>query len=290
MINGLKIIRTIQSTDRFDAYEADYQGRKVFAKEAKTDKTKELLAGLARNSDMVNHFGDKREFKFRAPEIYVLNKDWIVTEWISGGSIDAAVEEHPQSVADILADFMLVFDKETVKKREGFRHIFTKEGLAERMSERLPSTLEAGEMAILTEARQRFDELQKTLVPRWQDADIKPDHIFKDPINTRGYVLVDSEHLSHQWPRFFDLANNFVKFWIRDQKPFSVNLVETFLDKSGIPKGAVFNQFMASVIVRGIALHWEIDYDPGAKSYNIPRAQDLLHRVIEAHNMDDLLY
>lgn len=289
MIDGLKIVSTIQSTDRFDAYEAQLNGQKVFAKKAKSEKTSILLAGLQRNSGLINRFGDQTDFKFRAPKIYALQKDWIVTEWIAGNSLDTTVHKQSQKVANIMTDFFMVFDQEPVKK-EGFRHIFTKEGLVERMNERLSSGLTTGENAILTEARQRFDQLQKTLVPRWQDADIKPDHIFPDPQRTHGFVLIDSEHLSNQWPRFFDLANNFVKYWIRGQREFSVNVIETFLNKSGVPKGALFNQFIASVIVRSIALHWEVDYDPGAKEYNVPRAQNLLDRVLSSNNLDDLLY
>ena len=33
----LKIIKTIQSTDRFDAYEADFEGQNIFAKKVKVD-------------------------------------------------------------------------------------------------------------------------------------------------------------------------------------------------------------------------------------------------------------
>lgn len=289
MLPGLKIIRTIQSTDRFDTYEAEFEGRKVFAKKAKNDKSYELLAGLPRNSEIVNKLGRKTVFKFRAPEIYKGEGDWIITEWIDGESLGTRMLADPSLAADILARFFVVFDKEKVKE-EGFRQIFTKTGLARRMAERIPKTLADGQKEVLDKAKSLFDELYSSLTPALQDADIKPDHVFADPKNGGTYVLVDSEHLSNQWPRFFDLGNNYVKFWIREQKGFSNLLLKTFLAKSQISKRIIYQPLLGTIIVRGIALHWEPDYDPGAESYNIPRAQEMLKTCLSASNLDDLLY
>src|SRR3989338_2672866 len=119
----LKIIKTIQSTDRFDAYEAEFEGQKIFAKKAKADKPAQLLACVPRNSKVDNE---------------------------------------------------LVDDK-------GFRQIFIKTGLANRMQERLPDNLSAGQKSTLAEAKKLFDKIHGSLVPALQDADIKPDHVFKDP-------------------------------------------------------------------------------------------------------------
>ena len=289
MIDGLKIVKVIHSTDRFEAYEAEYKGQKAFAKKAKTDKTRELLAGLPKNSEIVNDLGRKTDFQFRAPQIYQHEEDWIVTEWINGVSLGSSVVSQPDYVADILSSFFSVFDEEVVVD-EGFRQIFTKTGLASRMAERLPTSLSVEQKRTLTAAKNLFDSLHPTLVPALQDADIKPDHIFADPKNSGAYVLVDSEHLSNQWPRFFDLGNNIVKFWIRGQKEFSNILLKTFLAKSQISKENIFQPLLGTMIVRGIALHWEPDYDPGAESYNIPRAQEMLKACLAASNLEDLLY
>src|SRR3990167_2373234 len=288
MLPGLKITKTIQSTDRFDAYEAGYEGRKVFAKKAKSNKTRELLAGLPKNSDIVNELGKKTGFRFRAPKIYKQEGSWIIAEWIDGGSLGERMITDPEYMADILARFFIVFDTEKVKK-EGFRQIFTNEGLAGRMTERLPTSLSVEQKKTLTAAKNLFDSLHSSLVPALQDADIKPDHIFTDPKNSGAYVLVDSEHLSNQWPRFFDLGNNFVKFWIRGQKAFSNLILKTFLTKSEISEEIVFQPLLGTMIVRGIALHWEVDYDPGAESYNIPRAQAMLKACLQAKRLEDLI-
>src|SRR3989338_7187634 len=136
----LKIIKTIQSTDRFDAYEAEFEGQKIFAKKAKADKPAQLLACVPRNSKVVNELGTKSDvIKFRAPEIC-------------------------KPVDD-----------------KGFRQIFIKTGLANRMQERLPDNLSAGQKSTLAEAKKLFDKIHGSLVPALQDADIKPDHVFKDP-------------------------------------------------------------------------------------------------------------
>ena len=287
MIDGLKIIKIIHSTDRFDAYEARLDGHKVFAKKAKSDKTRELLAGLPKNSEIVNGLGKKTGFKFRAPQIRQQKENWIITEWIDGESLGTRMLADPSYAADILARFFVVFDEETIAG-EGFRQIFTKEGLAGRMTERLPTSLSVEQKKTLTAAKNLFDSLHSSLVPALQDADIKPDHIFAVPKNRGAYVLVDSEHLSNQWPRFFDLGNNFVKFWIRGQKEFSNLLLKTFIAKSQISEEVIFQPLLGTMIARGIALHWEVDYDPGAESYNIPRAQKMLKICLAATNLDDL--
>lgn len=288
MIDGLKIIRTIQSTDRFDSYEAKYEGRKVFAKYAKTDKTKVLLGGLAKNSEVVNQVGkESSTIKFRAPKIYQQDPESVVTEWIEGESLGERMPRDPQFVADVLSQFLVVFDKQSVAD-QGFRQIFTQSGLAGRMAERIPENLPAEYSKVLSQAKDLFDELQAQLKPALQDADIKPDHIFGDPKKPDTYILVDSEHLSNQWPRFYDLANNFAKFWIRGQKDFSDLLLKTYLTVSGLSKDDLFKPMTVSLIVRGISLHWETDYDPGAQHYNIPRSQDMLKAVLAANNLDDL--
>lgn len=288
MIENLQISKIIHNTERFKAYEAQLDGHKVFAKKAKNSKTKALLAGLPKNSEIINGLGQKTAFKFRAPQIYHHQGDWVVTEWIDGESLGGKVIAQPSFVTDVLASFFVAFDGETVAD-EGFRQIFTKEGLANRMAERLPTSLSVEQKKTLNTAKNLFDSLHSSLVPALQDADIKPDHIFTDPNNTDAYVLVDSEHLSNQWPRFFDLGNNFVKFWIRGQKEFSNLLLKTFLTKSQVSEKHIFQPLLGTIIVRGIALHWEPDYDPGAESYNIPRAQNMLKNCLQAKNLDDLL-
>src|SRR5258708_2335240 len=132
MIDGLKTVRTIQSNERYDAYEAELGGQKVFAKCAKSAKTNELLVGLPKNSEMINVLGEKTSFKFRAPKVLAQADEWIVTEWINGQPLGTQMDTEPNDVADILVSFFEVFDKVPVAN-EGFRQIFTTSGLAGRM-------------------------------------------------------------------------------------------------------------------------------------------------------------
>ncbi len=287
MLPGLKIIKTIQTTDRFDTYEAELNGQKVFAKKAKSEKPRELLARVPENSDAANRMGHKSAFQFRAPGIYKQDKDWLVTEWIDGESLGKKVDAHPEDVAEVLANFLLVFDQEPVTNQE-VRKTFKNDSLAAYMEEKLPKDLNAEQNKVLAEAKTLFDQLQMTLTPSWQDGDIRPDHIFIDPKNKKGFVLVDPEHLDPRWPRFYSLANNFVKYWVRGPKEFAKVLVQLFMNKSGISEETIFRPLLASIIVRGISLHWEPDYDPGAESYNIPRAQAMLKVCLAANNLDDL--
>lgn len=288
MIDGIKIIRIIQSTDRFDSYEAELNGQKVFAKKAKNEKARELLAGLSNNSAIVNKLGGKSDFNFRAPQVHTQKGNWIITEWIDGKSLGENIDLEPEFVADVLAEFFIAFDNEPIRPN-GFRQIFTKEGLSNRMDERIPKDLGSKQKKVLADAKKLFNELKSSLVPALQDADIKPDHIFPDHIRLGSYVLVDSEHLSNQWPRFYDLGNNFSKFWVRGQKEFSNMLLTTFVSKSHLSKKMIFEPMLATLIVRGIALHWELDYDPGAENYNVPRAQAMLEVCLTAKTLGDLV-
>ena len=285
-MDGLKIIRTIQSTDRFDAYEAEYGGQKVFAKKAKGEKPRELLTRVSENSEAADRMGQKTSFKFRTPEVFKYEGDWLVTEWIRGEPLGGKVETATNEMADILASFLLVFDEELVINGE-VRKTFKSDSLTAYMKEKLPKNLSVEQNDVLAAAKKLFDELQLSLVPSWQDGDIRPDHIFADLKNKSGYVLIDPEHLDPRWPRFYSLANNFVKYWVRGPKEFSRSLVEQFLGKSKIPGEELFDPFLASVIVRGISLHWEPDYDPGAESYNIPRAQAMLKTCLQARSLND---
>ena len=289
MINELKIVRTIQSTDRFDAYEAECEARKVFAKKAKGEKPRELLARVPHNSEVANRIGRQTAFAFRAPEIYKQKDDWLVTEWIEGNSLAKKVDVEPKMVAEVLANFLLVLDQEQLVSSK-VRKTFASSSLAAYMNEKLPKDLSAEQNKVLADAKNLFDQLQPVLTPSWQDGDIKPDHIFADPKNPGGFVLVDPEHLDPRWPRFYSLANNFAKYWVRGPKVFSKLLVVQFMEKSGLSEDTIFRPLLASIIVRGLSLHWEPDYDPGAESYNIPRAQEMLKACLGASNLDDLLY
>jgi len=289
MMDGLKIIRTIQSTDRFDAYAAEYEGQKVFAKKAKAEKPRELLARVPANSKAADQMGQKTSFKFRTPKVIKQDDDWLVTEWIEGQPLGGKVKTDTEGMAEILANFLLIFDREPVVNGE-IRKTFKSNSLSDYMVQKLPKDLDTSQKAVLDGAKKLFDELQPTLTPSWQDGDIRPDHIFVDPKNPTGFVLVDPEHLDPRWPRFYSLANNFVKFWVRGPKEFSKELARLFIDKTGISEQEMFRPFLACVIVRGISLHWEPEYDPGGKEFNIPRAQEVLGACLAANNLDDLLY
>lgn len=289
MIDKLKIIRIIQSNERYDSCEAEYEGRRVFAKKAKSQKTRELLARVPENSAAANRMGHRSAFRFRSPQIYEQTGDWLVTEWIDGDSLGEKVDARPEAAAETLASFLLVLDQEPVGNQE-VRKTFASASLAAYMKEKLPKNLSPEQNKILVDAKNTFDQLQTTLTASWQDGDIKPDHIFIDPKIKGGFVLVDPEHLDQRWPRFYSLANNFSKYWVRGPQQFSKALVELFMNKSGASEEEFFRPFLACVIVRGISLHWEPDYDPGAESYNIPRAQEMLKTCLAINNIDDLLY
>ncbi|MBI1952342.1 hypothetical protein HYS42_01300, partial [Candidatus Saccharibacteria bacterium] len=167
MIDGLKIIKTIHATDRFEAYEARLDGQKVFAKKAKNKKTRELLAGVPKNSEIVNKLGKKSDFIFRAPQVCGQENDWLVTEWINGKSLGEDVVSDPDFVAGVLTEFFIAFDNEQVKSK-GFRQVFTDDGLKTRMGERITGEFTTEQKKVLAEAKKVFDRLQPALTPALQ--------------------------------------------------------------------------------------------------------------------------
>lgn len=288
MPDELKIVRLIQSTDRFEAYEASWNGQKVFAKKAITAKTRELLARVPENSLVADQIGAKANFHFRTPEVLASQPGWLVTEWIDGDSLAARIDSELDEVVDVLTRFMIVFDREPATDQE-VRKTFQAGSLDDYMEQKLPKTLSDEQSRLVARAKSRFDGLAHTLKAAWQDGDIKPDHIFADPKNTGGYVLIDPEHFDPHWPRFYSLANNYVKYWVRRPKDLSRKLLKEFMRQSGLAEEEVFEPLLASIIVRCISLHWETDYDPGAHSYNIPRSQELLELILQAGSLDNLL-
>lgn len=288
MPDNLEIVRSIQATDRFEAYEASYKGQKVFAKKALSTKTCELLARVPQNSAAANQLGQKTDFRFRTPQIIAHSDNWLVTEWIEGEAMSAQLQTAPSKVAGILVDFLLAFEREPLPSCD-IRKTFTAQSLDDYMAEKLPKNLEPAQARLVAEAKARFDQLSSTLAAAWQDGDIKPDHIFSDPELPGAFVLIDPEHFDPRWPRFYSLANNYVKHWVRRQSDFSKELIRRFMAGSELPESEVFEPLLASIIVRCISLHWENDYDPGALDYNIPRSQELLARVLQADGLHNLL-
>ena len=57
-----------------------------------------------------------------------------------------------------------------------------------------------------------FDERVGTLHSTWQHGDLTPYHILRDG---KHLVLVDCEHVSNAWPRFYDIANFYSHLQVR---------------------------------------------------------------------------
>lgn len=288
MIDELKLIKPIHANERYASYQCVYQGQSVFAKQARNDKTRQLIAGLPKNSAVVNDIGQQTQFKFRAPKIILQQGDWILTEWIDADSLEDDVASRSEELAGILASFFMVFDAQSVAD-QGFRHIFTIDGLAERIEDRLLDKVNKRQLEVVRAAQTKFNQLWPSLMPALQDADIKPDHIFRDPVSPGAFVLIDSEHLSNQWPRFYDLGNIYVKYFMRRNIDFSTQIIRTFLKRSGLKAADLFEPLQAIIIIRAISLHWEHDYDENAEKYNLPRAQALLTQTLESKSLDNIL-
>ena len=286
MIAGLKLVREIKNNERFISYEAELGGKKVFAKRASGENTALHLRFQAKNMATVNEIGGRI---FRAPAVLAADENWLVSEWIDGQTLEEQIDSQPKIAAEVVAKVAAVFDAQADAKIE-LRPIFTSSGLAKRVNERIESAVKVEADALFQASLKLFKSYQPSLKACLQDADVQPEHLFRDPTQAARYVLIDSEHLNQHWPRFYDLANNYSKFWKRDNRAFSKQILNEYVKLAGFSEQEIFKPLVASLIVRAFALHWEADYDPGALSTNIPRSQELLRACLAAKNLSDLLY
>jgi hypothetical protein len=285
MIDGLKTTRLLKTTERFESFEADLNGHRVFAKHAKSGNTAVHLKFQSKNSQTVDSIGAKL---LRAPKILEINEEWIVTEWVDGSSLEAMVHAQPEHAAETLARIINIFDSQP-DSTTPLRPIFTHDGLAERIRERIAPPIQQDAGQLFEESLARFREIQSKLKACLQDADVQPEHLFADPSSEAEYILIDSEHLNTHWPRFYDLANNYSKYWKRDNRTFASQTLKSYLSITSRQPEEIFEPLCASLIVRALALHWENDYDPGALDTNIPRSQSLLKRILQADSLNNLL-
>lgn len=284
--DDLKLLRPIKSSQRFESYEAKYKGRRVFAKHAISDRTMVHLESQVRNSEIINKIGGHL---LRAPRTILKTDEWLVAEWIDGETLEHRVLTHPEAVAQILARVIYLFDSQ-ISKDTKLREIFTPLGLRRRVKERIRPEILQASAELFEGVLSLFEKYSHKLVSCLQDADIQPEHLLRDPKNPDAYVLIDSEHTNDHWPRYFDLANNYTKYWKRDNKIFSAELLKSYLEISAVSEDEIFEPFIASVIVRCLALHWEDDHDPGALITNVSRSQELLRLVSSSKGLSHLIY
>lgn len=286
MIPDLKLGRTIKENDRYSSYEATLNGKKVFAKKANSQNTALHLNFQIKNSQVVNDIGKDL---FRAPQVLASSEDWLVMEWIDGNTLEASVKQKPNRAAKAVAEVVARFDAQPDEDTE-LRPIFTASGLTKRVEQRISESTRASACGLLAMALERFSKLQPSLKACLQDADVQPEHLFIDPAKKAKYVLIDSEHLQSHWPRRYDLANNYSKYWKRSNRAFAGEILNQYVKVGDSTANQIFEPLIACLIVRAFALHWEADYDPGALDTNMPRSQELLKACIEAQHLSDLLY
>ncbi|HVX58281.1 MAG TPA: hypothetical protein VG964_00920 [Candidatus Saccharimonadales bacterium] len=285
MADDLKIIRELKKTERFESYEVEYKGKRAFAKHAASDNTAVHLIFQKKNSETVNNIGAEL---VRSPKILVKRDDWIVTEWVGGQPIESLIDTEPEKVARITAEVVNIFDSQP-DSTTPLREIFTHAGLAKRVEERIHPNITTASAQLFDETIQKFRSYESKLQACLQDADVQPEHLFIDETGQAKYVLIDSEHLNTHWPRFYDLANNYSKYWKRDNRGFARLILKEYLEITNRSPEEIFEPLAACLIVRALALHWENDYDPGALDTNIPRSQELLKLILESEAIVDLL-
>lgn len=285
-VDGLELLRPLKSNQRFESYEAKYKGRKVFAKHTKSGRTEVHLDFQVRNEEIVNKIGGQL---IRAPKTILKTKEWLVAEWIDGEPLEAKVAIQSKAAAETLARVIYLFDSQ-ISKDAQLREIFLPAGLRQRVSERIKPEIREASAELFEDSLNLFEKYSANLVPCLQDADVQPEHLLGDPKKPGAYVLIDSEHTNDHWPRYFDLANNYTKYWKRGNRTFSAQLLKSYLEINGVSETKVFEPFLASVIVRCLALHWEDDHDPGALATNVPRCQELLRLVGSSKDLSHLIY
>lgn len=288
MISGLDELTAIKSNDRFDSFKAEYNHLTVFAKRAKLQKSRKNLKKQHQNAQTVNEIGSKSPLRpLRSPKTIYFSGDWLLTEWLNTENLGPRVKTSPNKVAAILADYFALFDKQKSTK-DRLRSIFTEEGLRQRIDERLKLSIQ--NKKLVADALERFIKLSKSLTPAVQDADIKPYHLYYDEKEPNGFVLIDSEHLSDDWPRYYDLGNNIAKYFVRNELSYCRALTEQFCERLGIKQKEIFEPIICILIVRSLSMLWSPDFEADIPKFGRTKALGLLKRSTEVKSLTSLLY
>lgn len=278
--HGYRVIEKLRDNERFLTEHGQLDdGREVFVKAAKTEKTRGLLENQFKSTAPVNEIGSRSKTRFRAPEALNFDGQTLVTEWIYTDPLESALVKPDGFRTELLCDFLEAYDSFPVPKGQVVE-FKSAEDLQDKITPFIESKIINPKLA--SAALRRFKQVRAKARPAWQDGDIKLSHIYPDPINLGNYVVVDTEHARASWPRFYDLGNNLARYWVRGEKPKGVELVRKYLEVSGESEETLFEPLVLTLLSRGITMHPE-------GSGQIEPAQEILAIASQAQSLADLL-
>ena len=298
-VKPYKVIKTLPPKARTKAekilIKVDGHEVEAFRKSTEDEEVARLIQHQAESIELVNAIGAKSNPSFRAPKTYDFGPGFIITEWIDGEPLSKSLGGEPEKSAAILAPMLYAFDKFGVKPQIAPSYSFFKP-FAESMAvwrEDIQARIEAALMDqdLFDRTVRLLDQLYPKLTSCLQDADIKPDHLYPDPAGQADFVLIDSEHIRDNWPRYYDLGNLIAKYAVSKPLPaFRKKLLEDFLELCQTPPTEIFDPLRATLLVRGLGFTKEFELppttDPEPKKKLIT---ELLEKTLSAKTLQDLI-
>lgn len=294
-VPGIDIEYLIRQNDRYAAYKVTYQDQPAFMKQALNERSRRNLQKQILGVRWTNQIGATMEQSpLRAPTTLLSGEDFLVTEWIDTPDLHEEALTMPERTATTFAGWMNAYDQWGKRPWSYKPHYWgseTAQQTSDDIRSRLSQYVESGLITpdLVEDGLRVFLDLFPMLEARLQDADIKPAHVYRDPTDPEGYVMIDSEWIHRTWPRFYDLGNLVSKYWVVfDDHQFANHLINQTFKAVDSTETEFISALRATCIVRGLHFHHEtnVDSDNSNKGV-ILRAQKLIQFCMQPTSIHD---
>ncbi|HEU4967056.1 MAG TPA: hypothetical protein VFT53_06310 [Candidatus Saccharimonadales bacterium] len=232
----------------------------AFVKSGVTPVAVEKIRNQSTSQEALNLIGTKGKPSFRAPDVYGLNPNGdLATEWIDTEPLSEVkdVQYTGRVLGRILATFDKYAERSISPPQFGLRetHDAYVTSLRERIWNRLDlGHINKGEAALYCRSIERLNAAYESLASVVQHGDLRPDHIYPDPTDKCGYVIIDSELMRGIWPRFYDLGKSLARYAITHPNPtLGTAVLQEFLAASGADPEVVLLSLKGILAARALA-------------------------------------
>lgn len=290
----------------YDTEETKHEGLTVlaFVKWSEDEHIGELIENEAAVGTEIDRMGTDASPPFRAPTVYSAGEGRIAREWLPGQPLSEA-NPLPMSVPQAIASIAATFDRRGAGSTGAPRFNFfeTQQETRTRIEQELMKSVENGIVRekVVQDGLALFDELYPTLTSCWQHADLVPEHLYPEELNTDGsdpnkgeefgIVMIDAEHMRDDWPKCYDVGNSLARNIVYyPDHAFAAELLAAYLGASDDPPEAIVQPLKAILAYRSLAAIKKLGQPlDELRTAQIDRAQKLLAELPGVKTMDDLV-
>ncbi len=249
----------IRDNDRFYTAKVSQSQTDFFYKLSKTEEIAKQIKKQVNGVKLIDQIlGTNEDSWLRAERIVYSGDEWLLAEWLDGGPLatpEQFLAGENLNAVDELVKIHVEFDKHAESNSTGIELRVGGTTLLKDARQKQTEKLEPlinqygwdGELINL--AINFWIDKSKAFTPALQHGDLTPWHVFR---NKTGLVLIDCEHSSDDWPRYYDIANFYSALNTRFNLPDLANkMVNDFSNLRGFD---LANQdgFIAVVLLRNI--------------------------------------